>query len=149
MLPLCYWILFRAEIPGWAQVLVICLFLFGVIHKILESLQHSMEVQRKLFFHDCCICWIHCNLLAIWWLRCPVFFHLSELHQAGCRISPGIFQIKLWPNISLNFMSYSYHMQNMVVWCLFCLVFLSHGIVWVGRPLKVFNLISKSRFIFN
>lgn len=51
------------------------------------------------------------------------------LHQAGCTASPGLFQMKLWPNLSLNFISYSYHMQNMVVWGLFCLVFFNHGIV--------------------
>lgn len=118
---------------GWIQALVISLFLLGVIPKTPGSLQQS--VQGKFFFHGCGICWIHCNLLEIGWLRCPCFFHLSELHQAGCRASPGLFQMKLWPHLSLNFTSYSFHIQNLVVWGFFCLFFLNHGIVWVGRDL--------------
>lgn len=51
------------------------------------------------------------------------FFHLGQLHLTGCRASPGPCQTKLLPNLSLNFISYSYHMQNLVVWSLFCLFF--------------------------
>lgn len=117
ILHLCCWILWYGEVLGPAQTLAVSLSLLSIIQKILESLQNSMEAQQKLFFRDCGICWIQWYPLEIWRLRRRMswFFHLSRCHQAGCRASPWLFQMKPWPNLSLDFILYSPHMPNMVV----------------------------------